>query len=354
MKTAVNRFDYLDIAKGVGIIAVVWAHILLVGWSHKVIYSFHMPLFFFISGMLFQRGKYSSFRVFIVKRAERLLLPYLVYSFVTWGIWASYRCFRYGPVDDYWGPLLQTFIAQGSGRFMPHNSALWFIPCLCVVEILFWGLTALKEWQILLGCFALAGISFMCGHIWGGEYWYLLPYNFDAALIALPFYAVGNVLVKHYPLSDLKSIISIHKQKSCGILIIGLFSLIIGALFGGECSMGSSSYQCNGAIFLLRAFIGCFMVILFSLLISMSGTLRALNKILIWFGRNSLDVMCLHIPIKGISIILLARLLHMDEDMFCTSIGLAMIPFAITMVGVTVVISLIKHNHRHEYPDVRH
>ena len=41
--TETKRYDYLDITKGLGILAVVWAHIMLVGWSHKVIYAFHMP-----------------------------------------------------------------------------------------------------------------------------------------------------------------------------------------------------------------------------------------------------------------------------------------------------------------------
>lgn len=46
-----QRKDYLDIAKGIGIILVVWAH--ADGSFSKYITQFHMPFFFFISGMLF-------------------------------------------------------------------------------------------------------------------------------------------------------------------------------------------------------------------------------------------------------------------------------------------------------------
>lgn len=50
-----------------------------------LIYSFHMPLFIFVSGAVYHRciaaGKYRDIPAFIAKKAKRLLLPYLV-----WGI----------------------------------------------------------------------------------------------------------------------------------------------------------------------------------------------------------------------------------------------------------------------------
>ena len=132
-----NRYDYIDIAKGIGILMVVWAHILIFGWTHRMIYAFHMPLFFFLSGMLFQRDKYTSFSVFVAKRAKRLLAPYAIYSVLTWMVWAAFRYMRHDDVDSYLMPLLQTFYAQGSGAYMVHNSALWFIPCLFLTELLY-------------------------------------------------------------------------------------------------------------------------------------------------------------------------------------------------------------------------
>ena len=336
-----KRYDYLDIAKGLGILAVVWAHIMLVGWSHKVIYAFHMPLFFFISGMLFRREKYSSFGQFVGKRAKRLLLPYLVYSIVTWGIWAAFRWVRHDPVDSYWAPLLQTFIAQGSGAFMVHNSALWFVPCLFVVELIYWGLSALKEWLSVLACFLLAGLSFLFGHLWGEAYWNLLPFNFDAALVALPFYSVGNVLMKHYTHKDIVNCVSNNRLASIGILIIGTALLVIASLSFGECSMGSSSYQCNGAVFIVRAFLGWAMMVLFSLLISISNATKTLQQPFIWFGKNSLDVMCLHIPIKGVEMIVVARILSTNVDYLSSHWGGSLISFAWTMVIASFIIFFI-------------
>lgn len=50
-----------------------------------LIYSFHMPLFIFVSGAVYHRcivaGKYKRIPAFIVKKAKRIMLPYYV-----WGI----------------------------------------------------------------------------------------------------------------------------------------------------------------------------------------------------------------------------------------------------------------------------
>ena len=48
-----NRISYFDIAKGIGIILVMFAHVTLPITLEKFIYSFHVPLFFFLSGYFF-------------------------------------------------------------------------------------------------------------------------------------------------------------------------------------------------------------------------------------------------------------------------------------------------------------
>lgn len=59
-----NRYDFLDVAKGIGILLVVIAHINYTPSLITIIYSFHMPIFFFFSGMVFNRNKYSDFKTF--------------------------------------------------------------------------------------------------------------------------------------------------------------------------------------------------------------------------------------------------------------------------------------------------
>ena len=343
-----HRFDYLDIARGIGILMVVWAHILVTGWTHEMIYAFHMPLFFFLSGMLFKREKYNSFYSFLIHRGKRLFVPYIIYSVVTWLFWASFRYIRHDEVESYMMPLLQTFIAQGSGAFMVHNSALWFIPCLFLTEIMYFFISRLGYIGSIVASFCLAGLSFLFGHLYGDGYWFLLPWNADAALIALPFYAVGNVLIKNISHEKLNKLVAAR----CDITIITVVCLTVifyfSATLFGECSMGSSSYNCNGIIFMLRAFLGCAWIIIISLLLGNITSNFNISKVIInylkWAGRKSLDIMCIHIPLKGICMILVAYLLHTSVSCVSENLPYSSLSFIITMIACWFIIRFITDN----------
>jgi len=81
-----GRLKYLDVAKGIGILLVIIGHCIpdastpsgisepIFAAMFKVIYSFHMPLFFFISGFLTR--PMNNRRELLKKRAQRLLVPY--------------------------------------------------------------------------------------------------------------------------------------------------------------------------------------------------------------------------------------------------------------------------------------
>jgi len=83
----VKRLDYLDLAKGIGIILVVGAHLIGEGGmsfatsrvAREIVYQFHMPLFFVISGFTIElslnkniENKYSR----LIKKALMLLVSY--------------------------------------------------------------------------------------------------------------------------------------------------------------------------------------------------------------------------------------------------------------------------------------
>lgn len=88
-----NRLTYIDIAKGVGIFLVVVGHCIpdatsatgisipAYRWLHDVIYSFHMPLFFFLAGFMVSRQKMLDRAQkpldLVRKRVSRLLVPYI-------------------------------------------------------------------------------------------------------------------------------------------------------------------------------------------------------------------------------------------------------------------------------------
>ena len=341
-----SRFDSIDIAKGLGILAVVWAHIMLVGWSHKIIYAFHMPFFFFVAGMLFKREKYASLGDFLKKRSKRLLVPYFIYAIGSYVLWAGLKLVSHEPWEVILKPLPQILLAQGSGYFMSFNSALWFIPCLFVVEIIYFFKTSKDCLNVLLAS-SCAAISFILGSMYGDKYWLLLPFNFDAALIALPFYCLGNLLVKNVSHNRIYQAASEHKIASVFLWVASTILLYLLASRFGVCSMGSSSYQCNGAIFIVRALIGIIAMISFSLILSellkarWSRCLQWFKNSLIWLGKYSLDVMSLHIPIKGILIMILSMILATNADTISANFSLSLVVLVITMVIIVPIILVV-------------
>lgn len=335
-----KRLDYIDVAKGIGILLVVWAHILVVGPSHKFIYAFHMPFFFFVSALLFKPAKYDGVKELIKKRAKRLLLPYFLYSIVTWCVWVGFRYLRGDEVDSYVMPLLQTFIAQGSGAFIVHNSALWFIPCLFVLEIIFYFLCKLGMRNMIIACIVLAGVGCIMAHVWGNDYLMNLPWNFDAAVFALPFYAVAYVLREKVGLAELPEYVRNHIGMSLASATALFCVMAFFAFNYGECSMGSSSYMCPMWVFFLRAFMGSFAMVILTILICKVSDKGFFTMSMKWCGTNSLDILCLHIPVKGIAVIVVTKLLHptveVSNDALCSSMA-----FLITMAVLVPTILLI-------------
>lgn len=60
-------------------LAIIWGHIRLTGWSNAFVYAWHIPLFFFLSGMVFNKCKYADFRTFFMKKVKSLLVPYVIF-----------------------------------------------------------------------------------------------------------------------------------------------------------------------------------------------------------------------------------------------------------------------------------
>lgn len=83
------RHRSLDIAKGIGIILVVMGHFFPDGspeWYsvlRQVVYSFHMPMFIFISGFIFiyTRNDELPYGAVLKKKFSRIAVPYFVTSF---------------------------------------------------------------------------------------------------------------------------------------------------------------------------------------------------------------------------------------------------------------------------------
>lgn len=72
-----ERSQSIDIAKGILIILVVAGHAQADG-VHDIIFLFHMPLFFIISGFLMKREKLTEID-YLIRKIKQLMIPYAVY-----------------------------------------------------------------------------------------------------------------------------------------------------------------------------------------------------------------------------------------------------------------------------------
>lgn len=81
-----SRNESITLSKGIAILLMVVAHAGVPGIAHNIIYVFHMPLFFFVSGYCFKieqldSDKGSSFS-YIKKKLKNLWWPYVKWSLV--------------------------------------------------------------------------------------------------------------------------------------------------------------------------------------------------------------------------------------------------------------------------------
>ena len=189
------RIAWVDNARAIGILLVVIGH--APGLSpvvRRIIYSFHLPLFFFISGYLSQSlGAEPSVWRFLKRVVRTLLVPYLFFgllSYLYWlpthsrGTFARDYAFL-GPLDPLYG------LAYGTIDHLYANHVLWFFPCLFCTSCLFFATSRIRSvplrWLVVIES-ALLGIHLPT--FLGAR---RLPWNLDVALVALVFYASGRL-----------------------------------------------------------------------------------------------------------------------------------------------------------------
>lgn len=58
----------VSFAKGIGIMLMVLGHTFFSAYGNALVYMFHMPLFFFLSGYCFRESHLKDFRIYAKKR----------------------------------------------------------------------------------------------------------------------------------------------------------------------------------------------------------------------------------------------------------------------------------------------
>jgi polysaccharide biosynthesis protein PslL len=130
-----QRMAWIDVLKGIAILFVVLGHNPLTTAHPKIfniIFSFHIPLFFFISGYLFKPDQ--SIGKHIRKRFNSLLKPYL---FTVLLISLAYLLVK-SDTSLWWYPIWTIY---GNGPNLPKAVLhLWFLPHLFLVTLIVWTL----------------------------------------------------------------------------------------------------------------------------------------------------------------------------------------------------------------------
>ncbi len=313
------RLAWIDALKGFGILLVVFAHYMLPQALDTYIFSFHMPLFFFVSGFLFNFAKYSgSAANFIKGRFRSLIIPYFAFAVIT--------LLFYFLLDELYTPEVVSFKIFGADIFhvvysiifaqttmISYNGPLWFLTCLFVTELLFFGLAKRYFWQpVKLGIWLImAGII---GYLYSVYIPFRLPWNADVALTAVVFYGTGNLFRR---LIDSRILLDSKENRSDGSSFLdpnskfsnmffrienflSVFFILVSLLyFAYLLKYPTDKINMSGLIyggffsFYFLAFSGIFsFVYIFKKIGSMA--------ILEYYGRNSLIVLALHFPMKDI------------------------------------------------------
>ncbi len=252
-----NRIEWIDICKGLGMILVVLGHTGLSNISQVAydwIYSFHMPLFYLLSGLCFNNNKYKKFNLYIKRRLKTLVFPFFILNTIIF-IWGYYT-----PIPN---------LSINKTDLLTGVSALYFVRILFISELWNFILRKLIPDKLLFFLTVIA-ISII-GHnlIQDNEHMikFLLP---DIATI---YYAIGNVLSEK--LKSYKTTRTIYN--SLTIIFSLLFSL---------------QFLHSGIDEIILAASGITTLIAISLIFSHLKT--TITNPFIYIGQNTLIILALH------------------------------------------------------------
>lgn len=275
---AKKRLECFDAAKGIGILLVIIGHMHLQR-INPFIFSFHMPLFFFISGY-FMSMKYSP-RVYFVKRARQLLIPY-IFACICITAGALLKDAAAGNagmvISDIKKWVFASVYASGQEYtdpfWIPSIGAIWFLPAMFFATIIVRRCISYRYKFLLIIIIAYVGYA-SSQKIW-------LPFSVQAGMTAAVFLFGGwqckksNLFQRKLP-ADLE----------IGMLAVWIFCII----FGGRLYL-VRNYFGNGLLDVAGAFCACFFVVKFSGWIEKYA--KRISGILAFFGKNSLIILCFH------------------------------------------------------------
>lgn len=188
-----SRKQDIDMLRGILIVLVVVGH-----HSNEeianVIYWFHMPAFFILSGLLFQNNQ-ESMLSFILRKAKHLLIPYFLYALVLILI-----------IDGD----IKSFLAivlLGSSRFV--YGVYWYIPVLLISEVVCHWLVNIRKCRPKV-LFAIAILGILVSSVYSyvfysdletdctkWDLWHKIPWGVDVSMLGISYVLLGYLIRLH-------------------------------------------------------------------------------------------------------------------------------------------------------------
>lgn len=306
-----NRIKWLDSARGLGIILVVIGHALgglidsPIGKDQNMfrqlffaIYTFHMPLFFLLSGLLVPKRLEKGPRDFLKGLIPSIIWPYFLWSIIQFTIIYALGSLVNRPADSYWPIILS----------LPWNtvSQFWFLYALFWMHILSVLLVPrLGREGFLLFALALKAIALIL----------VLPVPVKLVSNHLFFYAVGLWLMT----SGLETLVIKRKAwiKSIGLPALALATIaatfVAVPRFGADIPiMAAGSPEIANLAWrfpvMAASLFGVAAVVAIASLPHIAD-----SRILLWLGRMTMPIFVLHVMFLAGARIVLLRLNLLTE-----------------------------------------
>lgn len=269
----------IDQVKGLAILLVVLGHIS--SPTGTFIFSFHMPLFFFLAG-IFIKISYSS-REYFAKGVERLIVPFLIFGAL--GLFATF--IKDILLDRPLEPLQESFTGllfwADTNHMHHYGFVLWFLPALFWGRIFIFFSVKHLQWHPAI----LVGASVIVA--WLSAQYLTLPWGLDKGLVALPWIMLGVVFYQYH-----------ERWLSSGwygITVLGiLFALLI--YFEGMQGLDLANKDIGNLLFSIPYTLSVILLLiglLYQYDVHSTLHLKPVADVLVLFGQNTMLVMVLHV-----------------------------------------------------------
>ncbi len=272
-------------AKGLGILLVILGHSMEYEyWARNLVFSFHMPLFFILTGFTMKPAEdYSTFFVKLLKDALYLLGPYVLASVVA--VVLTYfmaaepspelleRLIEHQRSAMFWGTGLSESLQD-----LPSIGMIWFLLAMFTGKLfvnLFHVIFRNSAYEsAVFAMFALVGMEI-------SKYW-ILPFNFDISMVCAFLIHLGVLYRQNEEIIE---------RRHVPVLIV---SLVIWTYFlaqGIHIEIAGRTYPFMfGSV--LEAVCGSYVFVCFCRAITDST--QFLKTLLMMYGQDSLIILLLH------------------------------------------------------------